>query len=333
MSPLPALPRRWLLGTLGAAVVSLGAVSLIIGPSGWWFTGAPAAPRIDADVFWLIVTQVRAPRTLLALAVGASLGLSGAVLQGLLHNPLAEPSLIGSSSTAALGAVLTFYFGASTASSFALPLGGIAGALVGLALIVVLATHGGTLLLILAGLAINTLAGALTSLALSFAPSPYAALEIVFWLLGSLADRSFDHVLVAAPFMLAGWLCLSCLGRPIDALALGEEAAASMGFHLLRARLLALTGVGLCVGACVSVAGNIAFVGLIVPHLLRPLVGHRPSKLLLSSALGGATLCLSADICVRLLPLEPELKLGVLTSLLGAPFFLYLLIRMRRSHR
>jgi len=209
----------------------------------------------------------------------------------------------------------------------------IAGAIVGLSLVSLLAGgRSGALTLILAGVAVNTFAAALTSLALNLAPSPYAALEIVFWLLGSLADRSFEHVRIALPFMVVGWFLLLRLGRALDALSIGEEAAASLGYSLGRLRGLMLLGVGLSVGASVAVSGAIGFIGLVVPHLLRPLVGHRPGALLPASALGGAALTLAADIGARVLSPGPELKLGVLTALIGAPFFLYLLIGMRRAN-
>jgi len=305
------------------------------------FAGRSTAPLLDLFLggavddprtLWLIFSEIRMPRAVLATVIGVTLGLAGAALQGYLRNPLAEPGLVGASSTAALGAVLMLYTGASTWFAMALPVGGIAGAMVGLALVTLLAGSGsGTLTLILAGVAVNTLAAALTSLTLNLAPSPYAALEIIFWLLGSLQDRSYEHVRVALPFMLVGWVLLLQLGRALDALSIGEEAAASLGFRLPRLRLLLLLGVGLSVGAAVAVSGAIGFIGLVVPHLLRPLVGHRPGVLLPASALGGAALTLAADIGVRLLPTASELKLGVLTALIGSPFFLYLIVSMRRS--
>ena len=305
------------------------------------FAGRSTAPLLDLFLggavddprtLWLIFSEIRMPRAVLATVIGVTLGLAGAALQGYLRNPLAEPGLVGASSTAALGAVLMLYTGASTWFAMALPVGGIAGAMVGLALVTLLAGSGsGTLTLILAGVAVNTLAAALTSLTLNLAPSPYAALEIIFWLLGSLQDRSYEHVRVALPFMLVGWVLLLQLGRALDALSIGEEAAASLGFRLSRLRLLLLLGVGLSVGAAVAVSGAIGFIGLVVPHLLRPLVGHRPGVLLPASALGGAALTLAADIGVRLLPTASELKLGVLTALIGSPFFLYLIVSTRRS--
>jgi iron complex transport system permease protein len=306
------------------------------------FAGRSAVPLLqlfmgggveDPQTLWLIFNEIRLPRALLATVVGATLGLAGAALQGYLRNPLAEPGLVGASSAAAFGAVVMLYTGAAAWFPMALPLGGIAGAIVGLSLVSLLAGgRSGALTLILAGVAVNTFAAALTSLALNLAPSPYAALEIVFWLLGSLADRSFEHVRIALPFMVVGWFLLLRLGRALDALSIGEEAAASLGYSLGRLRGLMLLGVGLSVGASVAVSGAIGFIGLVVPHLLRPLVGHRPGALLPASALGGAALTLAADIGARLLSPGPELKLGVLTALIGAPFFLYLLVGMRRAN-
>ena len=188
-----------------------------------------------------------------------------------------------------------------------------------------------TLTLILAGVAITSIAGAMTSLALNLSPNPFAAVEILFWMLGSLTDRSMLHVWLSAPFMIAGWMLLAPLGRALDALSLGSEAAETMGVSLARTQTLTIVGTAASVGAATAVAGAIGFVGLIVPHLLRPLVGARPSHLLLTSALGGAALVLTADVAVRLIAPERDLKLGVLTAVVGAPFFLWLVIRYRRT--
>jgi iron complex transport system permease protein len=271
------------------------------------------------------------PRTVLAMLIGASLGLSGAVLQGLLRNPLAEPGLLGISGAAAFGAVVAFYSGFAALFLLALPLGGMAGAAVAVALLLLLAgPTASTLTLILAGIAVSSLAGALTALALNLSPNPYAATEIIFWMMGSLADRSFEHVRMAAACMLPGWLLLLSTRRALDALSLGEDAATSLGFSVGSVRLRAVFGTALAVGAAVSVSGSIGFIGLVVPHLLRPLVGQEPGRLLAVSALGGALLLTSTDIVVRLLAPGPEIKIGVLTALFGAPFFLVLLLRLRR---
>jgi iron complex transport system permease protein len=286
------------------------------------------------EAYGLIVWHLRVPRTLLAVLVGTSLGLAGAVLQGLLRNPLAEPGLIGISTTAALGAVLVFYGGFAAVFILALPLGGMAGAAVSVVLLMGLSGRGAsTFTLILAGVAVNSLAGALTALALNLSDNPYAATEIIFWMLGSLADRGFDHVWIATVFMLPGWLLMLGTGRALDALTLGEETAASLGFNLASLRWRSVLGTALAVGAAVSVSGAIGFIGLMVPHLLRPLVGHQPGRLLLASAIGGALLLVVTDIAVRLLPTEVELKIGVMTALLGAPFFFFLLWKMRRTQQ
>jgi iron complex transport system permease protein len=285
----------------------------------------------DATIAATILLEIRLPRAVLALLVGGTLGLSGAALQGLLRNPLAEPGLLGVSSGAALGAVLVFYFGIAGADSFLLPAGSVIGALFALAALYGIAGRSADMLtIVLAGIAFNALAAAATSLALNFAPSPYAALEILFWMLGSLADRSLAHVWLAAPLMLPGWLLIAAAARGLDALTLGDDTARSLGFDPRRTQWLVIGGTALAVGAAVAVTGVVGFVGLVVPHLLRPLVGHHPSRLLLPSFLAGALLTLAADTVIRLMPAGPELKLGVVTALLGAPFFLHLTVRRRR---
>jgi iron complex transport system permease protein len=282
----------------------------------------------------LVLVQLRIPRAVLGALVGFSLGISGAAMQGLLRNPLADPAITGVTSAASLGAVVVFYFGLAGLLPLALPLGGIAGAALSTVLLYAVAGSGaGTTTLILAGVAINSFFGALTTLALNLSPNPYAVSEIVFWLLGSLADRSLQYVWLVAPMMLAGWLLLLMTGPAQDSLSLGEDTAASLGFNLARIRLLLIAGTALSVGSAVAAAGSIAFIGLVVPHLLRPLVGYRPSRLLLVSGLGGAILTLLADIVVRLLPVRPELKLGVVTALIGAPFLFHLIWRLRREDR
>lgn len=278
----------------------------------------------------VVVWDIRLPRVLLALLVGATLGMAGAAMQGLLRNPLAEPGILGVSSGAALGAVLVLYFGVAAGAWYWLPVASITGAFVALLLVYVLAgLHSSLLALILAGVAINAMAGALIAVALNFAPSLFAMQEIVFWMMGSLANRNMNHVTVALPFILLGWLLLLSRSRYLDALSLGEDSARSLGFHTQRERGILLLGLALCVGACVAVSGSIGFVGLVVPHVLRPLVGYRPGRLLIASALGGALLVLLADILVRQLDIARELKLGVVTSLLGGPFFLLLILKTR----
>ena len=278
----------------------------------------------------LILFDIRLPRSLLAMLIGATLGLAGASLQGLLRNPLAEPGIIGVSNGAALGAVIVFYYGIAGIAWFLLPLGGLIGALVAMIVIFLLVGQNRSIItLILAGIAINAIGGALIALALNFAESPYAMQEIVFWLLGSVSNRSVNELYIAMPFMLVGWGMMLYCGRFLNALTLGEETAKSMGFNVARMRLVLILGVTASVGAAVSVAGNIGFVGLVVPHLIRPFVAYEPRRLLLSSAITGAILLLVADIVVQLLSENGEMKLGVITALVGAPFFLFLILKSR----
>mgnify|MGYP000439332091 CR=1 FL=1 len=318
---------------LAALVAALFLASLTLGPADIGPGEGLRALIMGGDgPLGLVMREIRLPRALLAVMIGASLGLSGAALQGYLRNPLAEPGLIGVSGTAALGAVLAIQTGLAAAFALGLPLMALAGALGGVLLILLLAgPRGSSLTLILAGIAISALAAALTSLVLNLSPSPFAAAEIMFWMMGSLADRSMTHVWLALPLMALGWALLATLGRGLDALTLGEDAAQAMGIRLPRLRLALILGTACVVGAGTAVAGAIGFVGLVVPHLLRPLVGARPSRLLWASGLGGAVMVLAADIAVRLVLPERDLKLGVLTALVGAPLFLHLIYKTRRD--
>lgn len=317
---------------LSALVVLLFFASLLIGPAGLGLGDSLAALfRGEGGPVVLVMREIRLPRAVLGLLVGAALGLSGAAMQGYLRNPLAEPGLIGVSASAALGAVIALQTGAAAAFALALPLSALAGAGIAVLLILLLAgPRGGALALILAGIAISALAAALSSLVLSLSPNPFAGMEIVYWMMGSLADRSMTHVTLAAPFLLAGMAALLTLGRGFDALTLGEDAAQALGVNLPRLRLVLVLGTASAVGAAVAVAGSVGFIGLVVPHLLRPMTGARPSVLLPASALGGAAMLLAADIATRLIAPDADLKLGVLTALIGAPFFLHLIWRMRR---
>jgi iron complex transport system permease protein len=278
----------------------------------------------------LIVLDVRLPRSVLALLTGAVLGLSGAVLQGFTRNPLAEPALLGVSSGAALGAVIAIYFGLSAIAPAAGPLMGMAGGLAACALTFALGNGGGTVALVLAGAAVSSLTAAGIALALNFAPNPYAAYEIMNWLLGSLADKSWNQVLLILPFVTAGCALLALTGRGLDALALGEAQATSLGINLTRLAALTVGGTALAVGAITSVTGAIGFIGLVAPHLVRPFVDYSPRRTLLPAALAGAVLLLCSDIAARLVHTNPELRLGVFTSLLGTPFFFWLVMRIRK---
>ncbi|WP_321503350.1 iron ABC transporter permease [Breoghania sp.] len=332
-----AVSYRLLVAVLMGVVVALFGLSLTVGPAGIAFGDSLKALFVGGEgdsareAVVLVMREIRLPRALLGLGVGASLGLSGAVLQGLLRNPLAEPGLLGVSASASLGAVLAIYTGLSAMFPLALPLMALGGAFAAVVLVQAMTGSGGTLTIILAGVAVSSFAGAMTSLALNLSPNPFAALEIVFWMLGSLADRSMTHVWIAGPFILAGCAMLLMQGRALDTLTLGNDAARSLGTDMARVRLMAVLGTAIAVGASTAVTGAIGFVGLVVPHLLRPLVGAVPSRLLPASALGGAAMILAADIAVRLLAPGRDLKLGVLTAIIGAPFFLWLVHRARKE--
>jgi iron complex transport system permease protein len=315
-----------------AGVVALaGVLSLVVGPVPLSMADILGAFTGSADAgATIIVTEIRLPRTILALAIGATLGLAGAVLQGLFRNPLADPSLFGAPQAAAAGAALLIATGLAATTSFALPAAGILGAALSVVAVTAVASRRDTATVLLAGLAVGSLAGALTALILNLAPNPFLALEIAFWLLGSLQDRSLDHVLIALPAMALGALVLSLTAPALRALTLGEDAAASLGIDLVQTRVRAVAGVALGVGAAVSVAGAIGFVGLVAPHLVRRFVGHDPGRLLLPAALAGAALLTAADILVRVIPAATELKVGVVTALIGAPLFLFIALRGAR---
>lgn len=279
----------------------------------------------------LILMELRLPRSVLAVIVGAGLGAAGAAMQGYLRNPLADPGLFGVAPMAALGAVASLWFGFA-AVAWLLPLSALAGAGLGMAMLALIAGRSaGIALFTLAGLMIASLAGSLTALAITLSPSAFAMSEIVMWLNGALTDRSWGEVWIAAPLVAVGIGLLMLAARPLDALTLGGEAARSLGVDMRRLLWLLVAGVGLTVGGGVAVAGIIGFVGLIVPHLVRPLTDRLPSSLIVPSALAGGLLVLVADSVVRILPFVTELRLGIALSLIGAPFFLWLLIRMRRQ--
>lgn len=322
-----------LLFLLAALTATLFFGALHIGPAEIAFVST--AQQIltgQESLHSLILLEIRLPRALLALTVGATLGMAGAALQGLLRNPLAGPGLVGVSNCAALGAVLALYFGLGSLAWFAVPMAGMIGAGLSVLLVFLMAGHNSSVMtLLLAGVAVNAVASSLISLALNFAPNPYAMSEMVFWLLGSIANRSLGDFYLALPFMLLGWVFILLGGRFLTALSLGEETAQSLGFNMARQRALIVIGVALCVGAAVSVSGNIGFVGLLVPHILRPLVQYEPGRLLPASAFGGAAMVLLADIAVQLISPNQELKLGVVTALVGGPFFLYLIVKTRNS--
>lgn len=312
---------------LGTAVISLHTGSTQVAVLAGLVEWLRGLETVDA----IVVGDIRLPRTLLALTVGAALGLSGAALQGLLRNPLADPGLTGASQGAALGAAAVFYLGLFPVAGGAAPaLAGLLGAGLAMLLMLFLAGSARQSMVIMAGLAISTLTGALLAAVLNFAPNPYAMQELVFWLLGSVSERGLEHLLLLLPALLVGGGLILSQRRLLLGLSLGEQVANSLGLSSRTGSRLVVLGAAILVGTAVSVAGAIGFVGLIVPHLVRPWVGNRPDRVLLPSALAGATLVCLADILIRLLPPGPELKLGVLTSLLGAPLFIWLVWKERR---
>ncbi|TNE59642.1 MAG: iron ABC transporter permease [Alphaproteobacteria bacterium] len=309
--------------------------ALFVGPTSLGLAATfKALFGVGDPVTQMIVQELRLPRLLLGVAVGFSLGVSGAALQGLLRNPLADPGVVGVSASAGLGAVIAIYFGVATGFQFAIPLMAMGGALMAtLALFALASRDASVLTLILAGIGINAMAAALTSLAFNFAPNPFTLQDMVMWMLGSLQNRSFTDIGLAGPFMAVGWLLMLGVGQGLAALSLGEDAAQSLGIDLRRLRLKVVLGTALSVGAAVSVCGAIGFVGLVVPHLARYLIGFSPRHLLLPSGLLGGLMILLADLLTRLPIWHAELRLGVVTAVVGAPFFLYVVVRTRGAMR
>lgn len=317
---------------LASAALLFGAWSFLLGPT-----------PISASELWhglingqgtagIVAQEIRLPRAVLALVVGAALGGCGAALQGLFANPLAEPGVTGVTASAGLGAVVALYFGLVAIHPLTLPAFAILGALISAAILYALSRSGaGAVALVLAGVAVASFATALTALALSMSKNPYAMSEMVLWMMGSLKDRTLSDLAYAVPLTCAGLALLVSTGRGLDALTLGEEAAESLGIRVASVRGRVVLGVALATGAATAAAGAVSFVGLVVPHLLRPLYGHQPSRLILPSALGGAALVAAADVGLRLVAPDGQLLLGVLTALFGAPFFLWLILKLRRA--
>jgi iron complex transport system permease protein len=319
--------RRWLFPALLLLVAVLAITSILVGKVmlSWdlWTAEDP--------ITRIIFLELRVPRALLGILIGAALGMAGAAMQSYLRNPLADPGTLGVSSMAALGAVLSIFFGVAGAHPWVLPLCGVAGGVLAMAALFLLSGRAASLLtLVLSGIILSALAVAGISLVLSLSPSPWASAEIIRWMLGALTDRSLDDLFIATPLIAIGVVLILVCREALDALTLGEAGARSLGIDVKRAQWMLCAGTGLLVGASVAVTGIIGFVGLVVPHLLRPLVGSRPAALIVPSAIGGAVLVLAGDILVRLLPGGSELQLGVVMSLVGAPFFFALLYSLRR---
>jgi len=325
----PASALTWGLGLLALAVAVL---SLLVGPADFGPSDILRGLLSDHGIASVVARQIRLPRAALALLIGGALGASGAALQGLFRNPLAEPGVTGVTSAAGLGAVVAFYFGFAGMHPVLLPVFAVLGALASAIILYLLSRAGaGAVALVLGGVAIASLATALTALALSLSPNPYAMSEIVIWMMGSLKDRTLSDLAFAAPLAALGIIMLLTTTRGLDALILGEEAAHSLGINVHGIRRRVVLGVALATGAATAAAGAVSFVGLVVPHLLRPFYGYEPARLIWPSALGAAALVTAADVVVRLISPDEKLPLGVLTALIGAPFFVWLILRMRRE--
>jgi len=327
-------PARWLTPGLAAASVVAIFAACLLGSTplpadrvmAAFLGGADAGDR-------LVVWSIRLPRALAAFLVGAALGLSGAALQGLLRNPLAEPGVLGVSATASLAATFSLYYGLVSFSAWILPLAAIAGALAATALLALAAIRTRSVVtLILIGVGLASFAGALMSLLMNLAPNPFSLSDMINWTLGSVANRSFDEITLALPFMVAGAAILLLTGRGLSALTLGEEAASGVGLNLRNQRFFTVLGAGLATGASVALAGAIGFVGIVAPHLVRPLVGHDPARSLIPSALLAGLILVIADIGVRIIPTDNELKLGVVAALIGAPVFVWIAMQRRAVH-
>lgn len=321
----------WLM-LLTAAALGFAAWSFFTGPADYAARDLLSGLFSGQGAAGVVAQEIRLPRAMLALIVGAALGGSGAALQGLFVNPLAEPGVTGVTASAGLGAVVAMYFGLAAVNPFSLPLCAIAGALMAAAILYALSRSGaGAVALVLAGVAVASFATALTALALSLSANPYAMSEMVRWMMGSLKDRTLNDVAYALPLVAAGLTLIASTGRGLDALTLGEEAAASLGVPVASVRGRVVIGVALATGAATAAAGAVSFVGLVVPHLLRPLFGHQPSRLIVPSMVGGAAMVTAADVALRLVAPDEQLLLGVVTAMLGAPFFLWLILKLRRE--
>ncbi len=322
---------RVLIGLLAAAGLAAAAAACLLGstPLG---VGRVLSALVGAaspgDL--IVVWEIRLPRALAAFGTGAALGASGAALQGLLRNPLAEPGVLGVSATASLAATFVIYYGLVGVGALVLPVAAIAGALGATALLTVAAARVGSVVtLILVGVGLSSFAGAMMALLMNLAPNPFSLADMLDWTLGTVANRSFADLALAAPFLLAGLGLLLAARRGLSALTLGEEAASGVGVDLPRVRRLVVVGAGLATGAAVSTAGAIGFVGIVAPHLVRPLVDHDPARALVPSALLGGAILVLADIGVRLAPTDTELRLGVVAALIGAPVFIWIAARRR----
>jgi len=320
----------FLFALIAAGLVSLSFGRVTLGGGDLWASlTAPADDPIS-----MILFELRLPRVILGMLVGATLGLAGAALQGVLRNPLADPGVIGVSASAALGAVIAIHLGLAAAWAFSVPLFAMAGALLTTVFLLwITARDSSILMLILVGIGISSLATALISLVMNLADNPMSLRDMVMWMLGSLENRTMDDLWMAGPFIIIGWAMMIGVGQGLNALSIGEEVAQTMGINLMWLKLRIVVGTALSVGAAVSICGSIGFVGLVVPHIVRALINPEPGAILIPSALMGALLLTLADILTRL-PLDAApLRLGVVTALVGAPCFLYIIFLTRKDMR
>ncbi len=322
-------------GLLAACLLIIGFLSLFIGTADIAAMDILSALTGNADnTTEIIILELRLPRILLGILAGATLGLSGAALQGLLKNPLADPGVIGVSATAGLGAVIAIYFGLSAIFPLSIQILSMAGALLATLILSFISNRDSSVLtLILAGIGISSLATAAISLAMNFAPNPMSLQDMIMWLLGSLENRTLGDIAMAGPFIIGGWLILRGVGQGLDAGSLGEDTAQTLGINLKRLRMKVIVGSAISVGATVSVCGAIGFVGLVVPHMVRSLIGHAPGRLLVPSALLGAIILTIADLLTRLPVGHGQLRLGVVTAFVGSPLFLYIIYKTRGAMR
>ncbi len=325
---------RWLTPTLTAACVLTVFTACLIGSTPLSIGRVMSAFLGGADPGdQLVVWSIRLPRAIAAFLVGAALGLSGAALQGLLRNPLAEPGVLGVSASSALAATFALYYGLAAISPWVLPVFAIFGALAATALLALAAIRTRSVVtLILIGVGLSSFSGAVMSLLMNLAPNPFSLSDMINWMLGSVANRSFNEIVLALPFMIAGAAILLGTGRGLSALTLGEEAAAGVGLNLRNQRIYTVLGAGLATGASVALAGAIGFVGIVAPHVIRPFVDHDPERALVPSALLAGLILVLADIGVRILPTVSELKLGVVAALIGAPAFVWIAMQRRTSY-
>jgi iron complex transport system permease protein len=318
---------------LAGVLLAMLAAGLLLGETPLSAAQIAEALRAPGSGPGEVLFAIRAPRVATAALVGAALGLSGAVLQGLLRNPLADPGVLGVAGGAGLGAALAISLGLAVMPGAVEGAALVAALLAGLLLTLVAARFREPEALILFGVALSAFTGAVTSLVFNFSPSPVTLAEVFAWLLGSVANRDWaDFTRAIGPMALGAGLSVYA-ARGLVMLSLGEEAAAMSGLPMRRLRTAAVAGASILTGAAVAAAGIVGFVGLTAPHLVRAAVGSGPSRILAPSALAGAVLLTAADLAGRIIPTEQELKLGVVTALFGGPLFALIAWRAARSWR